>query len=97
MRMALGANRASVVRPGAARHASFRMLLGLIVGMPLAIGAGRPDIRATLLRVQLGSTRVNRSHRHAGDLHIFRSRHCGLARRFHLSDRRVEGGLRRRH
>jgi ABC-type antimicrobial peptide transport system permease subunit len=40
VRMALGANRASVVRL-VLRGASFRVLLGLIFGVPLAIGAGR--------------------------------------------------------
>jgi predicted permease len=40
LRMALGANRASVVRM-VLRGASFRVLLGLIFGVPLAIGAGR--------------------------------------------------------
>jgi ABC-type antimicrobial peptide transport system permease subunit len=40
MRMALGANRADVVRM-VLRGASFRVLLGLIFGVPLAIGAGR--------------------------------------------------------
>ena len=38
--MALGANRASVVRM-VLRGASFRVFLGLIFGVPLAIGAGR--------------------------------------------------------
>jgi predicted permease len=40
VRMALGADRASVVRL-VLRGASFRVLLGLIFGVPLAIGAGR--------------------------------------------------------
>jgi predicted permease len=40
VRMALGANRANVVRL-VLRGASFRVLLGLIFGIPLAIGAGR--------------------------------------------------------
>lgn len=40
LRMALGADRASVVRM-VLRGASFRVLLGLIFGVPLAIGAGR--------------------------------------------------------
>jgi predicted permease len=40
VRMALGANRASVVRL-VLRGASFRVLLGLLFGVPLAIGAGR--------------------------------------------------------
>jgi len=40
VRMALGANRASVVRL-VLRGASFRVLLGLIFGVPLTIGAGR--------------------------------------------------------
>jgi predicted permease len=39
VRMALGANRANVVRL-VLRGASFRVLLGLIFGVPLAIGAG---------------------------------------------------------
>ena len=40
LRMALGADRATVVRL-VLRGASFRVLLGLIFGVPLAIGAGR--------------------------------------------------------
>ena len=40
LRMALGADRASVVRM-VLRGASFRVLVGLIFGVPLAIGAGR--------------------------------------------------------
>jgi predicted permease len=40
LRMALGADRARVVRM-VLRGASFRVLLGLIFGVPLAIGAGR--------------------------------------------------------
>jgi predicted permease len=40
LRMALGADRASVVRL-VLRGASFRVLLGLLFGVPLAIGAGR--------------------------------------------------------
>jgi predicted permease len=40
VRMALGADRANVVRL-VLRGASFRVLLGLIFGIPLAIGAGR--------------------------------------------------------
>jgi predicted permease len=40
VRMALGANRANVVRL-VLRGASFRVLLGLIFGVPLAMGAGR--------------------------------------------------------
>ena len=40
VRMALGANRARVVRL-VLRGASFRVLLGLMFGVPLAIGAGR--------------------------------------------------------
>ena len=38
--MALGADRANVVRL-VLRGAAFRVLLGLIFGVPLAIGAGR--------------------------------------------------------
>jgi ABC-type antimicrobial peptide transport system permease subunit len=40
VRMALGANSASVLRM-VLRGASFRVLLGLVFGVPLAIGAGR--------------------------------------------------------
>jgi predicted permease len=49
-----------------------------------------PDFRATLRRIQLGSTRIDCRRWHAGDLRIFRRPHPGSARWFHFSHGRAE-------
>jgi hypothetical protein len=78
--MALGADRVSVVGL-VLRGASFRVLLGLILGIPLAIGAGRL-LSAQLYGVSSWDPLARR--RHSGNLRIFRRCNSRPPRRLHF-------------
>ena len=74
VRMALGADRVKVIRL-VLRGAFKRVLVGLLLGLPLAVGAGKINLRATLRCFVLGPTGTGHRRRRAGYLLIFRGHH----------------------
>ena len=85
IRMALGADRGSVV--GLVLRGAFRRVgVGLVLGLPLAVGAGRLLVGAAVRRAVLGSGGARRRRRLAGGLRVRRGAGAGAPRRVDLAD-----------
>ena len=85
IRMALGADRGKVV--GMVLHGAFRrVVVGLVLGLPLAVGAGYLLVGAALRRAVLGSAGARARRRVARRLRVLRRDHPGRARGVDLAD-----------
>ena len=91
IRMALGADRAKVVQL-VLRGAFTRVVVGLVLGVPLAIGAGRL-ISAALWRFQLGSVRARGGCQRARPLRILRRHHSGPPRSIGIASAGAADGM----
>jgi ABC-type antimicrobial peptide transport system permease subunit len=79
IRMALGADRTKVVQ--LVRHGAFKRVgIGLVLGLPLALGAGRLISAQLYGRLQLGSAGADRGGECARHLGILRRHHAGHPR-----------------
>jgi ABC-type antimicrobial peptide transport system permease subunit len=88
IRMALGADRAGVVQL-VMRAAFMRVVAGLILGLPMAVGAGRLIAGAALRRVVLGSARPGDRGERARGQRICRRDDPGGPRGLHFPDERA--------
>ena len=85
IRMALGADRTKVVQL-VLRGAFRRVLIGLVLGLPLAVGSRTPDLGAAVWRFLLGSARANGGGRFTHNLRLCRGLDSGQPRCVHLAD-----------
>ena len=92
IRMALGADRATVVRL-VLRGAFRRVLVGLALGVPLAIGAGAPDLREVVRRFPLGPGRARGCRRSARHLRVVRRDRSREPRRLDFADESAADGV----
>ena len=88
LRMALGADRSSVIAL-VLRGAFKRVIIGLLLGIPLAIGAGRLDRRAVVRRRVLGPHRLDHRRRVARGVRVCRGPHSSRPCRLDFADERA--------
>ena len=89
----IAAESSAMVLNGAFR----RVAVGLALGLPLAVGAGRLHLGSTLRRQVLGSASPRSCRRVARCLRVRRGSYPGRTRSVHLADERPPGRISWRH